>query len=81
MSFDLRCALDDTFDVTVPQVPMAAIRERGSRATARASTQWKVLVAAIALTSAFTLTLAYERHAPPRASVPIVSTTPAPIVT
>ena len=81
MSSDLRSKLDETFDVLVPPVPVAAIRERGRRASARETTRWRVVVAAIALTSAFSLTLAFERLAPLRVSAPTVSSTPSPLIT
>lgn len=81
MSFDFRFTLGETFDVPVPPVPLAAIRERGIRASARETTRWRVLVAAIALTSAFTLTLACAHYAPVHATPPLVSSTPAPTVT
>lgn len=81
MSFDLRLALGETFDVRVPPVPVAAIRVRSAAAATRETTRWRMLVAAIALTSAFTLTLACERYAPAHARAPIVSATPSPLVT
>lgn len=81
MSFDLLRGLDESFDVPVPPAPVAAIRERGIRDSARKTARWRIVVAAIALTSAFTMTLAFERYAPGRAPAPMVSSTPAPIVT
>lgn len=81
MSFDLRRALDETFDVPVPQAPISAIRHRSARESARATARWRIFVAAVALTSAFTLTLAFEHYAPARATVPVVSSTPSPLVT
>lgn len=81
MSFDLRVVLNETFDVPVPDVPAAAIRQRSARRSARATARWRILVAAVALTSALTVTLALERYVPGRAHVPIVSSTPSPLVT
>ena len=81
MSFDLRSELEETFGVTVPPVPIADIRARSRRAATRDTMRWRVIVAAVALASAFTLTLAFERHAPSRTGVPIVSSTPSPIIT
>jgi hypothetical protein len=73
--------LRDGFGVAVPQVPIEVIRKRGRQIAARRTKRWTTAAAAIALVSAFLLTIAFERPHAAHAPSPMASATPAPAVT